>query len=55
MHGSLYDYMEKERIRYNKMGIKVSSVNITKMIAENLNKKRRGFGILNDKTKRKTR
>ena len=33
-------------------GINVSQMNLTKMIAANLNKKRRGFGLIKDVKKK---
>jgi len=49
---SFYEYMEKQRKSLQAKGIRnVSQVNLTRMIAQNLNQKRRGMGLMKNGNK----
>jgi len=51
-HPEFYKIMERYRMQFKMKGINVSQMNLTKMIAANLNKKRRGFGLIKDVKKK---
>jgi len=53
-HPDFYNLMERYRRQLKERGINASQSDLTKMIAMNLNKKRRGLGLMsNEKTNKR--
>ena len=51
VHPEFFRIMECERKKLNLKGINISQANLTRLIAKQLNERRRGFGMLK-KTKK---